>query len=112
MSNDFSFAISSIDFDENYQPAEHTRLTTNFANLARGATRQQNLRNTLDMINQRFNALANWDNPTGERYSVELEIVSVDMDVEGNGKAFPSIEILKTHIVDHQTGKRIEGVVG
>lgn len=97
---------------DGYQPAEHTRLTTNFANLARGATRQQNLRNTLDMINQRFNALANWDNPTGERYSVELEIVSVDMDVEGNGKAFPSIEILKTHIVDHQTGKRIEGVVG
>ena len=44
MSNDFSFAISSIDFDENYQPLEHTRITTNFANLARGESRQQNLR--------------------------------------------------------------------
>lgn len=112
MSNDFSFAISSIDFDENYQPLEHTRLTTNFANLARGETRQQNLRNTLGMINQRFNQLAKWDNPEGDRYSVELEIISVDMDVEGNGKAFPSIEILKTHIVDHRTNKRVEGVVG
>src|SRR5690554_1851934 len=112
MSNDFSFAISSIDFDENYQPLEHTRITTNFANLARGESRQQNLRNTLNMINQRFNQLASWDNPKGDRYSVELEIISVDMDVEGNGKAFPSIEILKTHIVDHHTNKRIEGVVG
>lgn len=112
MSNDFSFAISSIDFDENYQPLEHTRITTNFANLARGESRQQNLRNTLNMINQRFNQLASWDNPKGDRYSVELEIISVDMDVEGNGKAFPSIEILKTHIVDHHANKRIEGVVG
>lgn len=112
MSSTFSFAISSIDFNEDYKPAEHTRLTTNFANLARGESRQQNLRNTLGMINRRFNQLASWDNPTGERYEVELEIVSVDMDIEGKGTAFPSIEILKTYIVDHQTGKRTEGLVG
>ncbi len=112
MSNGFSFAISSIDFDENYQPLEHTRITTNFANLARGEHRQQNLRNTLGMINQRFNQLASWDNPAGDRYSVELEIISVDMDVDGSGTAFPSIEILKTHIVDHHSGKRLAGVAG
>lgn len=112
MSNDFTFVIDSIAFDENYHPADDTRLTTNFANLARGESRQQNLRNTLRMINNRFNDLAHWDNPAGDRYSVELEIVSVDMDVEGNGKTFPAIEILKTNIVDHQTNKRIEGIVG
>lgn len=112
MSNEFTFTINSIAFDENYQPSESTRITTNFANLARGESRQENLRNTLNMINNRFNALAHWDNPTGDRYSVELDIISVDMDVEGKGKTFPTIEVLNTYIVDHATNKRIKGVVG
>jgi len=114
MSNDFTFAINSIDFDENYHPSDNTRATTNFANLARGESRQQNLRNTLQMINNRFNALAHWDNPKADRYSVELEIVSVEMEIDnqGNESRFPAIEVLKTHIVDHLTNKRIEGVVG
>ena len=114
MNNDFTFAINSIDFDENYHPAESTRATTNFANLARGESRQQNLRNTLQMINNRFNALAHWDNPKGDRYSVELEIISVEMEIDnqGNDSRFPSIEVLKTNIIDHLTNKRIEGVVG
>ena len=109
---DFTYTIKRICFDENYQPSDNTRITTNFANLARGASRQQNLRNALRMINNRFNALANWDNPTADRYSVELEIIHVDIDVEGNGQTFPTIEVLKTNIVDHQTGKRTEGIVG
>ncbi|NHI00629.1 DUF1852 domain-containing protein [Oceanimonas sp. MB9] len=114
MSNEFTFTINSIAFDEHYQPSDSTRITTNFANLARGESRQENLRNALTMIDNRFNALANWDNPKGDRYSVELEIISVDMDVdsEGNGQSFPTIEILKTNIVDNKTKKRIEGIVG
>jgi hypothetical protein len=39
-------------------PQVKPRLTTNFANLARGANRQRNLRNAINMINNRFNALA------------------------------------------------------
>ena len=109
---DFTYTIKRICFDENYQPSDNTRITTNFANLARGASRQQNLRNALRMINNRFNALAHWDNPTADRYSVELEIIHVDIDVEGNGQTFPTIEVLKTNIVDHKTGKRTEGIVG
>ena len=58
MSKAFACSIKRIRFDENYQPADSTRLTTNFANLARGESREQNLRNTLRMINNRFNALA------------------------------------------------------
>ncbi|MFP2768508.1 DUF1852 domain-containing protein [Oceanisphaera sp. KMM 10153] len=114
MSNDFTFAITSIGFDENYQPSDNTRITTNFANLARGESRQENLRNALKMIDNRFNALAHWDNPEGSRYSVELEIISVEMDIDnkGNGHTFPTIEILKTNIVDHKTNTRIEGIVG
>ncbi|MBV4395684.1 DUF1852 domain-containing protein [Advenella alkanexedens] len=112
MSKAFAFSIKRICFDENYHPAENTRITTNFANLARGDSRQQNLRNTLRMINNRFNELANWDNPEGDRYSVELEIISVDVDIEGKGVPFPVIEILKTNIVDHKDNKRIDGIVG
>ncbi|WP_188691807.1 DUF1852 domain-containing protein [Bowmanella pacifica] len=112
MNNDFTFTIKSIGLDENYHPSDNTRLTTNFANLARGESRQQNLRNALNMIDNRFNALAHWDNPKGDRYSVELEIVSVHMDINGGGQTFPSIEVLKTNIIDHKTNERIEGIVG
>ncbi|BFM45141.1 DUF1852 domain-containing protein [Flavobacterium sp. CFS9] len=110
--NDFAFTLESIYFNENYIPSESTRTTTNFANLARGASRQENLRNTINMINNRFNTLANWDNPNNDRYTVELEIVSVYIDIDGSGQTFPTIEVLKTHIIDHKTGKRIEGIVG
>ena len=58
MNKDFTFNIKSISFDENYFPADNTRITTNFANLARGNSRQANLRNALKMIDNSFNALA------------------------------------------------------
>ncbi len=109
---EFSCSIKRIRFDENYRPADSTRLTTNFANLARGEHRQENLRKTLSMINNRFNALAHWDNPTADRYSVEVDIISANMDIEGNGDTFPVIETLKTTIVDHRDNKRIEGMIG
>ncbi|WP_336335095.1 DUF1852 domain-containing protein [Pseudomonas putida] len=114
MSSEFAFAIKSICFDEDYQPSDNTRITTNFANLARGASRQENLRNTLKMIDNRFNALAHWDNPKADRYSVELEIISVEMNIaaERSAHALPLIEILKTTVVDHQTNERIAGMVG
>ena len=112
MSKKFTCSIKSIRFDENYHPSESTRLTTNFANLARGESRQENLRKTLQMINNRFNDLAHWDNPKADRYSVEIDIISANMDIEGNGHVFPFIEMLKTTIVDHQTNKRIDGMVG
>lgn len=114
MNQQFAFAIKSICFDENYHPSDSTRATTNFANLARGQKRQENLRNALRMIDNRFNALARWDNPKGDRYSVQLEIISVEMNVgsDSGGSNFPAIEILKTYIVDNKTGKRTEGIVG
>ena len=112
MSNEFSCSIKRIRFDENYQPADSTRLTTNFANLARGEHREENLRKTLTMMNNRFNTLAHWDNPSADRYSVEVDIVSVDMDIEGKGETFPIIEMLQTTIVDHKDNTRIDGMIG
>ncbi|MBF7691371.1 DUF1852 domain-containing protein [Acinetobacter pollinis] len=112
MTKEFTFTIKSIRFDENYRPSDNTRITTNFANLARGESREENLRNTLNMMNNRFNALADWDNPQGDRYTLELDIISVDIDIEGNGKTFPTIEILQTNIIDHKNNQRIEGIIG
>ncbi|URX62617.1 DUF1852 domain-containing protein [Luteibacter anthropi] len=114
MNNAFAFSIKTTCFDENYHPAESTRATTNFANLARGESRQENLRNTLRMIDNRFNNLAHWDNPGQDRYSVELDIISVEMaiDTAAGGDAFPLIEILKTKIVDKKTNRSFEGMVG
>ncbi|WP_277963575.1 DUF1852 domain-containing protein [Pseudomonas sp. RIT-To-2] len=114
MSNDFAFTIRRIRFDEHYTPSDNTRITTNFANLARGSRRQENLRNTLEMINNRFNALAQWDNPAGDRYTVELDIISVEMniDFDSSANALPLIEILKTTVIDRKTSERIDGIVG
>ncbi|MBM7321926.1 DUF1852 domain-containing protein [Agrobacterium sp. S2] len=114
MKRDFYFNIKRIPFDEDYRPSDNTRITTNFANLARGDNRKENLRNALKMIDNRFNALAYWDNPKGDRYSVELDIISVEMDIDAEGRddAFPLIEILKTNIIDRRTGERIDGIVG
>ncbi|WP_345830172.1 DUF1852 domain-containing protein (plasmid) [Pantoea sp. BRR-3P] len=114
MNNKFTFKIKSLRFDENYNPSQSTRITTNFANLARGEKRQENLRNALVMIDNRFNSLAHWDNPKSDRYAVELDIISVELNIEneGSGNAFPVIEILKTNIIDKKTNERIEGIVG
>lgn len=112
MSTPFACSIKRIRFDENYEPAENTRQTTNFANLARGEFRQENLRNTLRMMNNRFNSLAHFDNPKADRYSIEIDIISAELDVEGNGNTFPFIEMLKSTIIDHKTNERFEGMIG
>lgn len=114
MNEDFTFTLKSICFDENYHPSDRSRLTTNFANLARGTSRQQNLRNTLRMIGNRFNDLAHWDNRARDRYAVELEIISVEMniDAKSSNDVFPLIEILKPNILDKKENKCIDGIAG
>ena len=56
--DDLTFSIHTTPFDEDYTPAASTRATTNFANLARGADRRENLRAALAMIDGRLNDLA------------------------------------------------------
>lgn len=111
---EFTFSIDTFIFDEHYQPSEKTRLTTNFANLARGGNRKENLRRTIEMMNNRFNSLAYWDNPNGDRYAIELQIISADMKINGEALKhdLPLIEILKTNILDKHTGLRFEGSGG
>lgn len=110
----FTFTVGSIPFDEEYRPADNTRITTNFANLARGESRRENLRNTLAMIDHRFNSLMHWDNPTGDRYAVELKIISAALriDADASAEAFPLIEILHPSVIDRRSGERSAGIVG
>lgn len=114
MTHDFTFRITTTRFDEDYSPSESSRITTNFANLARGEHRQQNLRNALTMINNRFNDLCRGDNSSGDRYAVELEIVTAALQFEADRQhqEFPMLEVLDIHIVDRETGTRHHGIVG
>ncbi|MDJ1370906.1 putative oxygenase MesX [Gulosibacter molinativorax] len=114
MTNEITFRLSTTTFDEDYSPSENSRITTNFANLARGEHRQQNLRNALTTIDRRFNDLAHWDNPNRDRYTVELEIVSADLQFTeaGQQQQFPFLEILDVRILDRLTGVRTPGIVG
>ncbi|MFG6444698.1 DUF1852 domain-containing protein [Microbacterium sp. P07] len=109
-----AFSLKRTAFDEDYQPSGDTRITTNFANLARGENRRANLRNAFKMIDDRFNELAHWDNENRDRYSLDLDIISVGVDIDrgGTDDAFPVIEVLQTTIVDRRSGNRIEGIVG
>ncbi len=114
MTNDCVFSIDTTRFNEDYTPSSSSRSTTNFANLARGENRRQNLRNAVTMMNTRVNELVHWDNPRGDRYALELDIVSVDLHLAsvGDDAAFPVIEVLDVDIVDTTTGARTEGIVG
>lgn len=114
MQNECVFSIDTTRFDEDYSPSSSSRGTTNFANLARGEDRSQNLRNAVTMMNTRLNELLHWDNPRGDRYELELDIVSVDLHLEsaGDDAAFPVIEVLDVDIVETATGVRTKGIVG
>lgn len=114
MSAKFTFSIKKTRFDEDYTPSDETRLTTNFANLARGEHRQENLQKVLQMIDNRFNSLAHWDNPKADRYSVNLDIISIEMTINTGARpdVFPLIEILNTTIIDRIKNEQIPGIAG
>ncbi|SDQ14110.1 putative oxygenase MesX [Microbacterium sp. cf332] len=114
MSNEFTFHITTTRFDEDYAPSDSSRITTNFANLARGERRRENLRGALAMIDARLNDLARADNPSGDRYTAELDIVSVQLRFadEGDDQEFPLLEVLDIHVLDRTTGERHQGIVG
>lgn len=113
MANEITFSITTTRFDEDYAPVEGSRVTTNFANLARGENRRQNLRTALTMIDRRLNDLATGGADAG-RYGAELDIVSVQLHVadDADDRAHPVIEVLDVHIVDQATGERHQGIVG
>ncbi|KXO99022.1 putative oxygenase MesX [Tsukamurella pseudospumae] len=114
MTGECVFSIGTTRFDEHYAPSSTSRGTTNFANLARGEDRRDNLRKAVSMMNTRVNNLVHWDNPRADRYALELDIVSVDLHLgpAADDAVFPVIEVLDVGIVETATGIRTEGIVG
>jgi hypothetical protein len=114
MTNDFTFSTTITPFDEDYAPAESSRITTNFANLARGERRRENLRTALRMIDDRFDDLVPGDDPSRGRYTVGLDIVSVSLHLtaDGEDREFPLLEVLRTRIIDRRTGRCHTGTLG
>lgn len=112
MADEIAFSITTTRFDEDYAPAETSRITTNFANLARGENRRQNLRTALGMIDRRLNELAGAGDD--DRYTAELDIVSVQLCFadDADAERFPVIEVLDVTILDRRTGERHRGIVG
>ncbi|GAA1999591.1 putative oxygenase MesX [Brevibacterium samyangense] len=110
----FGYRITTTPFDEDYTPAADSRRTTNFANLARGTNRRENLRTALRMMDARLGDLTTESGTRSDRYSLGLEIVTADLllDADGTGPAFPFVEFLAVTILDRATGERIPGIVG
>jgi len=104
MHQDISFKITRTPFNEHYCVAPTTRITTNFANLARGPYREENICKTLDMISNRCNSLAHWDNSNKNRYSVTLEIVSVFIN---SGMAPMAADVARKKLAALTAGVRI-----
>lgn len=111
---EITFSLSRTAFTEDYSPSDSSRATTNFANLAKGERRKANLQRTLRMMNNRLNALADWDNAAADRYALELDIISVSMSLGETGpiNALPLIEFLDTRVIDRKKNIRINGMTG
>ncbi|MEM1154590.1 MAG: putative oxygenase MesX [Pseudomonadota bacterium] len=97
-------------FDSDYLPAAHTRLTTNFANLARGEDRHENLLKYFEIAEQRLNELMLIAGFHG-KYSLKLNIVSA-FCAFGNEQPFPVAEMLEATVVDNTTGEQFLGALG
>ena len=88
MNQQFTYTIKRTLFDENYNPSGKCAYYNQLCYLARGENRQENLRNTLAMINNRFNNLAHWDNPKGDRYAVRAGNYFSRMKFNATGDTF------------------------
>lgn len=97
-------------FDHNYIPAEDTRLTTNFANIAKESVgRPERLARMLDLMGSRAGKLL------GEagRYSITIEIIRVKIRFADISTCwFPMAEMLATRLHDLIHGRIMPGLIG
>lgn len=97
-------------FDSLYQPADGTRLTTNFANLAKDPLgRVDRLARVLGGMGRRAGELLG----QADRYAMTIEIVRVQIRFEGNdGCWFPIAEMLKARLHDRAQDRLLSGPLG
>lgn len=97
-------------FDPSYQPGDGTRLTTNFANLAKEPVgRAARLARVLAGMGRRAGELLG---QTG-RYAVAIDIVRVQIRFEDEGgQWFPIAEMLVPKLHDHALDRILPGPIG
>ena len=105
--------LTSTPFDASYVPADHTRLSTNFANLAKDPRgRSERIAAALALIESRFHR-ASGDTDGIDRYRIALDILTVGIRF-GDGPAdwFPMTETLRCRIHDLQQDCWLPGPIG
>jgi hypothetical protein len=106
------FEVTTTPFNVDYIPAQHSRQTTNFVNLARDdTTRQQNLKILFEEIESRYK---NFNGPDANcKDFLHLEIVTVLIHFEGSKSTpFPMAEFLQATFENKVTGERRPGPTG
>ena len=100
-------------FDAAYAPADLTRLTTNFANLAKDPQgRSGRINSTLASINKRFR-LALGEPEEAQHYQLAIDILSISIRLEGSpGEWFPMTETLSCRIHDRRLDRWLPGPTG
>ena len=97
-------------FDHNYLPTEDTRLTTNFANIAKDpAGRPERLARMLDLMGRRAGKLLG----DACRYSIAIDIIRVNIRFADISTCwFPMAEMLSTRLHDLINGRTMPGPIG
>lgn len=105
--------LNSTDYDENYAVPSGTRLTTNFANLAKEEIgRSERIKATLAWIHERFHELLGCSHDP-KRYRLRLEVLTIEIRfLECGGDWFPMTEMLRCRIHDSVNGADLEGPTG
>lgn len=109
----FELRLTTTPFDPSYAPGPHSRLTTNFANLAKHPEgRAERIAATLARIHRQFHRLL--DEPVDSaRYRLDIEILTIAIRfLDGPAAWFPMTETLRCRIHDRHLGRDRAGPTG
>lgn len=106
----YTFSFKRTPFNSSYAPNEHTRLTTNFANISKNPIgRKERIESILEEINNQLNTLAG----THKIFKLSIDIISAEIRFEGDKNDwFPLFEFLDVTITNELTGEHFDGPLG
>jgi hypothetical protein len=95
------FNLRKIPYNVDYKPDKLTRITTNYANLARGHSRKDNIKFTFELINTTLNKILTPQSFTNLNYKIDLFINQVIVRFHPNDEWFPLVEMLGANVIDN-----------
>ena len=115
MDSDIFFYLKSTPYDSNYAPTNGTRITTNYANLAKDPdTRQKNITSFLKLVNRDLNQILAGDLCVN-RFEIQISILSIIGQIkqfENVIDELPFIEVMKAQVIDHNDRITFDGPIG